>query len=105
MVSPMPTQPVILRHGQTEWSLSGQHTGLTDLPLPDEGRAQVASFRSRLAALEFERVISRAGEDVRNEHAAMSMLGWKRQIPVVLRRRDACEIQDEWCSHAVFPDV
>ena len=206
MVSGVPTRLVILRHGETEWSLSGQHTGLTDLPLLEEGRTQAASARSRLATLEFGRIATsplrraadtaalagftdaerqpdlvewdyggyegRTTADIRTERpgweifrdgvpdgetlcsvaeradrivewareadgdvlvvshghfsriltarwlglppeqgrafamspAAMSMLGWKREVPVVLRWNDACHIEDEWCSHAVFPD-
>ncbi len=42
---------VVVRHGQTEWSLSGQHTGATDLPLLPEGeqqaRALAGAFRDR----------------------------------------------------------
>ena len=34
----MPPRMVLLRHGATEWSVSGQHTGRTDLPLLAEGR-------------------------------------------------------------------
>ncbi|OZG50435.1 histidine phosphatase family protein [Bombiscardovia coagulans] len=40
---------VLLRHGETEWSKSGQYTGRTDLPLVDEGRQQARKVGQRLA--------------------------------------------------------
>jgi broad specificity phosphatase PhoE len=49
---------VLVRHGQTEWSLSGQHTGRTDIPLTGEGRRNGEAIRERLAGREFERVIT-----------------------------------------------
>ncbi|MFT8705526.1 histidine phosphatase family protein [Bifidobacterium aquikefiricola] len=42
---------VLLRHGQTAWSLSGQHTGRTDIPLTVEGERQSVAAGKRLRAV------------------------------------------------------
>jgi probable phosphoglycerate mutase len=54
------TGPVVLlaRHGETEWSRSGQHTGRTDLPLLDDGRAAAEALGGRLRGREFALVLA-----------------------------------------------
>jgi len=44
---------VILRHGETAWSVSGQHTGRTDIPLTDDGRAAARALAPHLAGHDF----------------------------------------------------
>jgi len=48
----------LVRHGETEWTLSGQHTGLTDLPLTKKGEEQARRLRPRLMAVKFATVLS-----------------------------------------------
>lgn len=54
------TNPIIYlaRHGETAWSLSGQHTGLTDLPLTARGERNASRLRQRLAGLTFVKVFT-----------------------------------------------
>ena len=54
------TGPAILlvRHSETEWSLSGQHTSRTDLPLLAEGRPAAEALGRRLAGRSFALVLS-----------------------------------------------
>ncbi|MGZ4680953.1 MAG: histidine phosphatase family protein [Acidimicrobiales bacterium] len=47
----------ILRHGATEWSVSGRHTSRTDLPLTDQGRDQAVAVGRALAGRTFRRVL------------------------------------------------
>jgi len=49
---------VLARHGETEWSKSGQHTGLTDLPLTARGESDARSLGERLRECRFTRVFT-----------------------------------------------
>jgi probable phosphoglycerate mutase len=48
----------LVRHGETEWSRSGQHTSRTDLPLTPEGERQAANLKRMLGGHSFALVLS-----------------------------------------------
>ena len=48
----------LARHGETSWSLTGQHTGLTDLPLTERGERNARKLGKRLAGLAFAKVLT-----------------------------------------------
>ena len=48
----------LARHGETAWSLSGQHTGLTDLPLTERGERNARRLEERLRGVTFAKVFT-----------------------------------------------
>ncbi len=57
MSEPLPVV-YLARHGETAWSLSGQHTGLTDLPLTERGEGNARRLGERLKGLSFSKVFT-----------------------------------------------
>lgn len=51
-------QIYLARHGETAWTLSGQHTSYTDIPLTDRGEANARALAGRLHGLHFDRVLT-----------------------------------------------
>ena len=48
----------LARHGETAWSLTGQHTGRTDLPLTERGERNARRMGKRLTGIAFEKVLT-----------------------------------------------
>jgi broad specificity phosphatase PhoE len=57
-VSTRPPEVVLVRHGETEWTLSGQHTGRTDIPLTDRGREEARALAGALKERRFALVLT-----------------------------------------------
>jgi probable phosphoglycerate mutase len=69
----------LLRHGETEWSLSGKHTGVTDLALTEQGRQQARRLQPELAAKNFQRVLTSPLRRAR-ETCELAGLGGRAEI-------------------------
>jgi broad specificity phosphatase PhoE len=57
-MSTRPAEVVLVRHGETEWSRAGKHTGRTDILLTERGRQQAHAVGAALQARRFARVLT-----------------------------------------------
>jgi probable phosphoglycerate mutase len=78
-----PLQLYLVRHGETAWALTGQHTGTTDLALTAHGEAQARELAARLSGIEFSHVFASPR----------------------LRARRTCELANLGATSQVEPDL
>lgn len=77
----------LVRHGETEWSLSGKHTSRTDIALTEHGRVRAAELRDYLAGRSFDAVLTSPMQRAR-ETCAIVGYGAQAQIEEGLREWD-----------------
>jgi broad specificity phosphatase PhoE len=70
---------VLIRHGETEWTLSGQHTGVTDIPLTEHGRAAARDLAPLAANATFTLVLTSPLHRAR-ETCALAGLGGQAEV-------------------------
>ncbi len=101
----------LIRHGETAWSLSGQHTGRTDIALTAAGAQQAAALGQRLAAGKFALVLSSPLRRARRTCELVG-LGGAMQIEPNLAEwdygdyegRTSAEIQQDRPGWTIFAD-
>lgn len=77
----------LVRHGETEWSLTGRHTGSTDIPLTAHGEDQATHLRRRLEEIKPVQVLSSPLQRAR-QTGALAGWGEKMQIDADLSEWD-----------------
>jgi probable phosphoglycerate mutase len=81
MPAPNHALPVVhlVRHGETAWTLSGQHTGLTDLPLTERGEERALKVAERLRGRRFACVLT---SPLRRAARTCELAGFKAQAEI-----------------------
>ena len=101
----------LARHGETDWSLTGRHTGLTDLPLNETGERNAQRLRDRLSGLRFNTVFT---SPLRRAQRTCELAGFGPVAAIVpdlvewdygdYEGRTSTQIHGEWSGWQLFRD-
>ena len=101
----------LARHGETEWSLTGRHTGLTDLPLTEVGERNAQRLRERLSGLKFNSVFT---SPLQRARRTSELAGFGSRAAIVpdlvewdygeYEGRTSVQIHGEWPDWQLFRD-
>ena len=89
----------LMRHGETEWSLSGAHTSRTDIPLTDHGRQRAEELRDYLKGVSFAKVLTSPMQRAR-ETCEIAGFGQQAVVEENLREWDYGEIEGKTTKEA-----
>jgi probable phosphoglycerate mutase len=84
----------LIRHGETEWSISGQHTGRTDIPLTARGENQARELGRRLRGVSFAKTLASPRQRAR-QTAALVAAGREIEIEPELAEWDYGEYEGQ----------
>ncbi len=107
----LPQRLYIIRHGETDWTLTGQHTGRSDIPLNSHGKDEAHGLKAWLAHISFDHVWVSPRLRAR-ETADLAGLGFAAQIEVDLAEwnygdyegRTSADIRRERPDWSMFRD-
>ena len=83
----MPATIYLIRHGETEWSRTGQHTGLSDIPLTPFGEEEALAVGKQLRGLAFDAVLSSPRQRARRT-SEIAGLNRSAEVEPLLREWD-----------------
>lgn len=101
----------LIRHGETAWSLSGRHTGRTDIPLTARGEADACRLAGRFEGASFSKVFTSPLQRARRT-AELAMPDKTSEIALDLAEWDygdyeglrSSEIRENWPDWNIFRD-
>jgi broad specificity phosphatase PhoE len=74
-----PKKIYLVRHGETEWTKSGQHTGLTDKPLTEQGKHEAALLKRHLMHIPFTKVLT---SPLKRALETCELAGFSKQLEI-----------------------
>jgi probable phosphoglycerate mutase len=91
---PTPTCLYLVRHGDTEWPLSGRHTGRTDIALTERGKREARELARRPRAIRFAHVLTIPRQRAQ-QTCWLAGLGAAAQIEPDLAEWDYCDYEGQ----------